>query len=477
MSVDRVRPAADEGTALVMVLVFVLVVGVLVGALLQQSYTVLRSGRASTTLNAGVFAADGGVDWAIQQLRNGVLIDGSPACAGPEVGVQDLPGSIVVNARTVTASCEVLDGHTVGAGGWAAYVAGGAGAVTVYAGTEHDKVIDGPVHNAGTFERIGTLPRLLLPSPDLDLCAGPPDTQWVLTPRATPEELAGCAATTIPPAPIDTAAHLDGTGIVDGAPVDPAGQLLDRCHVFAPGRYTAAPSLTAAADGTNYLRSGVYYLDDLGLVTWRDVRVVGGIPAEREAPLTGAWPEAESDCGGRFQTPGDTGGHYGVVLVLGGSTRLEVGSGTSLELFSYVEPDAGGAGSLSVLQLRNEWSTGASTVAATDAVLSTALGSEADVAVHGTVYAPMSRLSAFGTTDSRVSFLGGVVAAGLDLQAGAHEPAVHVGNRTGPGVRTIRLTATANGAGGVKNATTTAIVTIANDAARTTTVTSWTVER
>ena len=80
MNARRARASGDDGTALLLVLAFVLVMAVIVGALLRQSYTTLRAARVTADVENRVYAANGGVDWAIQQISQGVLgADGTPA--------------------------------------------------------------------------------------------------------------------------------------------------------------------------------------------------------------------------------------------------------------------------------------------------------------------------------------------------------------------------------------------------------------
>jgi hypothetical protein len=199
------------------------------------------------------------------------------------------------------------------------------------------------------------------------------------------------------------------------------------CHVFAPGHYTQALDLVPASGGSNYLQSGVYFLDlDAAAestfeTTLGDATVVGGIPAPGEAALTTAVAQAAADlC--PMEDAAATGNHFGVVIVLGRAARL-VADASTVELFSYLDPGQLQSPGVSVLQLLDSdgWGPGlaSSVVGAAEAIVETASGTAAALAIHGNVYVPAARVSAFGNGGSGrpVVFDGGVVAAGRADQA------------------------------------------------------------
>ncbi len=466
----------DEGSALVMVLVFVLVVAVIIGALLNQSFTTYRTARVAAEISNRVFAANGGAEWGVQQIRQGVTVGDEPACATPSGSPTPLGPPLQLDGRTVTVTCQVDQGGSVGAGGWAAFItdASPAGGISVQSGTDSDKVVYGPVYNLGPLTRIGT-PTLRVQRGDLFACGG---TAPFATVAATPFfAVRPCGAPLpIPPAPVPVES-LPSRG-EEVAIDDTYTDVSPTCRVFNPGRYSRA--LAFRTTGTNYLRSGIYYFDNLDFgtpVVHTDVTVLGGIAGPREQGVLGLATKAQDD-GCPVETAASTGDHYGVVLVLGVNTRVEFQGRSHVELFGYANT-AVGAGSLSVVQLRNEWGpTEVSAVRGPDQVIfGTGLGSQTELVAHGTVYTPLARVTALGTATSRVSFLGGVVAAGLDLQAGAATDGLHVSNQSGPGSRTIRIVSTTNSVGTEKILRTSAVVEVSNDASRTANVTSWVVEQ
>ena len=468
MSTRRARATGDEGVALLLVLAFVLVMAVIVGALLHQSYATLRAARVTADVENRVYAANGGVDWAIQQIGQGVLgADGAPACADPSQGTQTLASGLALNSRTITVTCTVDSGSSVGAGGWSVFITKPGAGVVAKPSAVNDKAVAGPVYNAGSFAFDGTTSLRVQDGDVRTRSACPAELTVAVTP---PYGCRGGVTTTMltPLSPVNLTPFRDSIGfgparVPDGDNTSPA------CRVFEPGRYDQPLALLSRADGENYLRSGIYYLDDLGAMTVDNAIVVGGIPGERE--------QAELAAGCATQTDSDTGYHYGVVIVLGGSSTLELRYGSSVELFGYQDPGAGGASAISLYQIVNEWGPTETSHPAGGTLASTSAGSRTDVVLHGLVYAPEARVSFLGTNQSTASLTGGVVAAGLDLQSAPGSGGLSVSNRVGPGNRTIRIEAATNRVGSEKDLRAIADVLVTNDAARTLTVTSWRVNQ
>ena len=209
-----------------------------------------------------------------------------------------------------------------------------------------------------------------------------------------------------------------------------------------------------------------------------DATLLGGSPRPADVASTPALDDAVA-AGCHIETEAETKANYGVVLVLGGNSTLRIRNQSVVELFGYVDPGGGTSDALSILQLPATIDVAkASTIALNNGPLvEMAPGSRAHVSVHGGVYAPRARVSAFGTNQAWVELQGGVVAAALDLQAAPGPTNFAVSTQVGASSRTIRLEATTNRVGNEKQITAVAEVVAVNDASRTVTVTSWRVEQ
>ena len=467
----------DEGVALLLVLAFVLVMSVIVAALLRQSYTTLHAARVTAGLEKRIYEANGGADWAIQQIRQGALDpSGTPVCAGPSGGNQLLTSSLEVNVgRPVTVTCTVSNGRSIGAGGWAVFITDPAGTVSTNPSSQGEKTIYGPVYNEGTFTQAG--------GTALRVEHGDVRTVTACPGALTLDTAYGCgvsAPIANPLSPVDVRPW----NIWNAAPA-PLATGPGPCRTFDPGLYDAGhrPNFLSSANGTNYLRSGVYYLDDLGPLVLDDVTIVGGIAGPGDRPATTAPSAAQLDCGAQIQTPSQTGYHYGVVFVLGGTSSIELHDGARVELFGFQDGGPAGSPSLSVYQLDTEWdatppANERSTVRGVGtSVVSTVADARTELALHGAAYLPFARVSLLGTNQSVASLSGGVVAASLDLQSNPAADHLVISNRSGAGNRTIRIEATTNSAPGEKDLRAIADVLVTNDAARSLTVTSWRVNQ
>ena len=464
----------DDGAVLVIVLAFVLIVGVMLTALLTEARANFASISVTKASSSRVYAANGGVEWGIQALRRGMVNNGSPVCATPST-VQDL-GTMSINGRNVSITCHVDSGQAPGAGGWAVFITDVNGSIrTQPGGSSAVKTISGPVYNGGGSDGWSFLSGTSLKVSDGDVvqkqatgCTAP---GAALTIAPAPPYSFACRGNALPtpPPPIPISALPD---LTNAPPRPTAGTTTGSCRVFTPGRYTARPQFLTTPGTSNYFRSGVYFLDDIYDLDMFG-SIVGGIPAPGDDTLGSAQPCVT-------ESAADTGGHYGVLFLLGGHSTIEVEHQAKVELHGYLDPNQPNQPSVSVMQLQStdgpHWAGHACMgVGPTMWSLETALSSQAELIVHGHIYSPTSRVSAYGATGATVSLLGGVVAAGLDLQANPLSGAANVSVKTNAGKRTVTLVATTDRIGSEKEISTTATVDIVNDAARTATVQSWTV--
>lgn len=444
----------DDGVALVMVLLFVMVSGVLITALLNQSFTTFSAARVAADVENRTYAAGGGLDWGIQQVRQGSLLNGGPRCAtfAAPADALTLPGSPGLNGRTLSVTCRVTDGQDVGAGGWAVYITRASGGITTPAAPSGARTIRGPVHNPGSWSIDGAS-ELRVEAADAigpaTACALP---AGVVIATAPPYAYSCGAVDTepLPPVPVDL------TGDLASLPAQPpAGDGADTgCRVFSPGEYAQVPDLLPRSAGVNYFRPGIYHLTAPGAFSIDDADVVGGIPTPGDAAVL---PIDTPAC----PAEPNTNGRYGVVLVLDATSRLEVTNHGRLELHRYV--DGSGSG-LSVLQ-----TTSSLLLPSVDA----APGEFADLVLHGNVYTPAAAVRAASNGDVR--FTGGVVATSLELASTFPIGSPQVEATVGTGARTVEIVSRTNQVGTERDLTASATVEYANDGARTLLVRAWTV--
>lgn len=444
----------EEGVALVMVLIFLIIAGAVILALLRVGFASLSAAAELRGSDERVYAADGGLQSGIQQAR----IDPT-RCAAPGA-ISDLD-PVTINGRTVQIRCVGMAGASPGAGGWAVYIPDGGQIATKSGGGADNKVVSGPVY-------LGT-----------DPAAGGWDLEADLHVRQGPVVQRSSGACT-PPAGLQLDTPLWGYRCVTEAEAVPtapqrlpaslpllqhhAGTDLPGCRVFEPGTYTQAPEL----DGANYFRSGVYFLDNVG--TWSigpNTEVVAGRPAPGESAGTSA-----SAC--YADTPGVT----GVTFLLGGNSTIEVHQG-SLEVFSVPAADAPG---VSIRQLRasdpGPWAAKASTV--TGELVTSRNGAKTELVVHGLVYGPDAGVQLSAANGGTVQLRGGVVTRRLEIwtpasngPGGVSLPEIGGGVAPGTG-RTVEITASAQPSDAdEKTVSATAVVRIANDPGRAVSVLEW----
>lgn len=470
---------ADEGIALVLVLLFVLVTGVLIAALLSQSFTTFTAARTANQGEQRLYAAGGGIDWGIQRLRAGTLVDGERACTRPATaGPTVLADAFAVGDHQVQVTCETTAGHDVGAGGWAVFITDPGGGITTSALPASPRSIFGPVYNAGGWdidpasqvrmesgEVVGGSPTCPVPAPaDLVLDAGSPPYRCLAT------------ALPVPSLPIDL------TAAIAAAPDrSSAGQSSGTCRTFEPGRYGTAPSfLPSRVDGSptgwvNHLRPGVYVFDFAATV-FDNVTIVGGEPAPLASNPPGAREPtafAGVDLGDCERDPDADAHGSGAVIVLRGTTSLTLSGASSLELFSWLDPAQPGGG---VSLVRTE----AEAIDPAELALSTTESDGAAVAIHGATYLPTRGIEL--AANGAAVFTGGVVAADLRLLttsdgAGLGQPWPIVSNAQGAGAREVTLVATIADTPSEKGLTITATLNIQNSGARPLLVEGWTVSR
>jgi hypothetical protein len=371
------RPAeyqTDEGSVLVMVIVFVTVVSLVSLALLAQTTANLRYTVFERQNKKQVYAANAGVDYGIQKLR-----EDSGVCGPAQSTVPPANVPFAVNGRTPTWACsETPNGSSGGAfgSGWAVYLTGlnlgsSGAAIKILGKTMH--VINGPVYNdhddaSGNINQVWSISQ----NAGLTVQNGFVTQYWPTCPLpGTIDYLVtntvNCTTTHIAvPAAREALAASAPSG---SASTNPVATTDPNCVAFNPGRYTTKPNLTSGK--VNFFRGGVYYFDNIGSWNFNSEQLLGGTPQLREARQT------DMTCGDAAQG--------GVMFVFGGNSSITVTGTSKIELFPGNASGGPGVSFYQVQATTGGWT--ASTITSTALIQADETGSSYSV-FHGQVWAP-----------------------------------------------------------------------------------------
>lgn len=387
------RKANEDAMALPMVLLMITVVGVVVVALLGLATTTAFSSVVVKNTADRTFAAHGGIDAAMQQIRAGATFcnDGST-----------LP--LKVNNRVVLVSCaRTSDSFDLGVGGWAVYVNSAAtgGGIDTSNAVNADKVITGPVFNGGSWNAGASL---IVKSGQVLTAATSCGTfnpaKVTTSPIANFTACVGGASTAPAVEPVLPTAPPLPTSMTDAPGWELTGSGKNACRTFSPGRYSSASQFALAPN--MYFKSGVYFLDNVGEVVFgKDRTAVAGQPSPIDTPvLTGCASEAPTKLGALF--------------VLGGNSRITVENGGRFEVHAYVPSATSTTPPVAIRTVGPSdttlgWLTGKqSTLSTTSNALSFS-DNKSILALHGAVYTPLAAVS----IDPRGSGASASITAGL----------------------------------------------------------------
>lgn len=313
----------DSGTTLIIVLVFMVVVGLLLGAFLGKAETVTSSGIALRDRSQQQYALDAGAERALQLLRSDVAdaTTAGPAskCINAAGGVSDITaesGGLAVNGHLIRYTCQTLAGSTIDPNSGSptnfaiVLTSTSANALTTQSGQATGQSstcanpagslkIGGSIYIRGDETDSGVTKRVIVCGGDIVRFAGTNP----LAPECTPAELAAltrlvrdplflkaCTEQTVmqavPTVVLPTAPTVDFA-----ADVAPLGRPLyvdipsgtDMCRVFYPGLYRTPPDLLTNSHDGNYFVSGLYYFEFSGndvLHIESNTTVVAGDPAK-----------------------------------------------------------------------------------------------------------------------------------------------------------------------------------------------------
>jgi hypothetical protein len=422
------RAKGDAGQVLVLVLLFMIVFGLILGALLSNAAVNLRNTSTVRNQESKVYAADAGLDWAIQTIRNT-----KTACPGPASDPVSL-GTPSFNGEAATVTCAVTSNSTTtGAAGYA-LITTDPSADSLQTTGAATPAINGPVYAAGIAGDVNLHVLDGDVSVQQDQCGGQPAG---LTVTPSPPYEYRCSPTT----GAATAASVPHVLPPNAPPARTAPDPSD-CTVFHPGMYSGSITLGPK----NYFESGVYVFDDVS-INVTEAQVVGGRPGAGEHNAINLAPCADDGPDARGT---------GVKWVLRGSSSITVGQAGQLELYERKggDPNVEGTQGISI----QSDSTGV--------VLHEDSGATPALAVHGMIYAPSASIDLETTNGAVAWLLAGVVTGKITLGQDSVSDGVRLTTGTDDNVRQITLTSTA-GSGNDARAVATAVITVSNDTTRT----------
>lgn len=466
----------EDGTVLILALIFISVIGVLATALLGFGQTSMRQIVSVRKVNARETGTNAGLDWAIQGIKSrlAVCLEGSAAYQ-----------VLTINGREVRVYCKVTNGTPAGPGGWALYVNNGT--VTTQAGGGTDKTIVGPVYNSGSWNLGAPLAvdgSVSVPGGCVGATAPVPDAR--LFPVNNNVELCTVSLaqvqSTAPPAPpanncSSSSSATTCSGAAAAPPVNIPAAGTTTCRIFSPGNYSDPPILAP----NNYFKPGVYFFDWPASKSWvitSSVRVGDPIPnvEKVEGTIAKCAPEALPASPPYYPPTAP----YGAIFVFGRKARLEVRNSGRLEIFSYQVGANVIPGVIASYGGSPAWAASApSNLPPGQYLLNVGQGSKPELIVHAGVYAPGSDIRLRATNVGFAKIMATTVVANITLDASASIAADHFGVivPTGNGSKKFRLIAVSTQRPGEPPLCTAAAVTVYNDAVSTLGLDAWRVDR
>lgn len=443
----RARSSTDDrGAILPLVMVSTVLISAATVAVAKYVSTDLRYSNVVEARADRLAAADGGLRYGIEKLRNFQTL----CTTGAGVGGVTTIFPPLINGAVTSVTCQRVGNPISDVQGWGVVVTGegvpsGVPLFRTLGGgqsTGNIKTFSGPVYVSDPT-RIDLDALLEIKDGDLWYSADNCDNEPVI-----PEVQSGDLLFSpdffrgVQCIPQEWDEGLFRQPTVEPPPVSPLNAPhVDNatCRVFSPGKYTSMPLGRA-----NYLKAGVYYLENVDL-RLQNATLIAGYP-----DLGADGPKVENpDCAAEQQYDEAinraNGTQGGVTIYLGGSSRINVDNNGRLEIFrrlvgetylSVFALESSGTGYLASTRDFNTW------------LLETQSGANNDVAIHGLVWAPRAAASLGNITQAaNGQLLGGIAIARLDTQASASATAFTIGIESNPVTTRLLLisTSTLNG--------------------------------
>lgn len=428
----RPRTAHDDaGSILPLVIVGTFVIAMVVVAVTTYATADLRYAQVVEDRADRLAAADGGLRYGVEKLRNFQTLCSTAAGTGGGVTTVFPPD---INGASTKVTCQRVGSGISDVQGWGVVITGsgvppGQKYFTTKGAGQSDniKTFSGPVFIADPT-RLDLQSLMTIKDGDLwysaSNCATPTYIPEVAsnTLRFEPDFFRG---------PICTEKTWNGGlftaptgGTPPTSPLNPNYVSTTACRVFSPGKYTTLP-----LGSNNYFKAGEYYFENVAIVV-QGQSIIAGFPggAGDSPKLDNAACAAEQLLD--KQTVAAGGGQGGATFYMGGSSRIEVRNNAGFEIFRRKINET----YLSVFALGSSGSGyTASSVGWNTWMLETKSGSNNDVAIHGLFWAPQAGTSLGNITNAaNGQLLGGIVVANLDTQASASASAFLIGIESNP---------------------------------------------
>jgi hypothetical protein len=396
--------------AMVMALAFVSVVGMLSLALLGQLATGARFTTETQTIQRRVLAVDGGVQTGIQLLQK------APLCGDATTPIT-LASGLDIGGVTVDITCKLPMGVNTpqNASAWAIFLTGQVpgGRVQTSNCASCSKQVTGAVYNGtGGWDLQSGLsvqgdviqPGIPCPGSIAGLSTGPVPFRF------------RCIAEPALPLPEPTQPLPALASLVSVTP--PANPPGGQCKVYSPGRYDGPSAPPAFSNGANYLKSGVYVLNNVGTISVPNNAVVIGGRGVGSMAIPASCVAAR-----------DADAVNGVMLILAGNSRIELSPGARVEIHGWKALGSTNPIGVSIRQLLTtdpaDWRaaflvSNATTIAS--AILKDGNGSSGALAIRGSIYVPNGSVVLASTNQSFAKVSAGAVVGNISVSASASSP-------------------------------------------------------
>ena len=404
---------AEEGSTLLLILVFLTSIGLLGAALMNYEITLTKQSFSTRRVQTRETGANTGLEWALNSLKQGkdgfcqggydrdVLTVG-----GREVEVRCRADDVDHNAHSNVALFlnrsepaelnRLRTSGTLGPDG-TTQIAG-----PVYLGVKGGWSIESPLRVDGDV-LVGIEDGRCEPNETLDL----PENVTAL--YATARNCSTDLSTVTPPPVPQPCEVYEKCPDLEPRALDVKGNettSAPACRIFFPGYYRKAPRLA----GNNYFTPGTYYFEFEE--EWRIASAVrGGDPAP-ETDVAEAAPSATTvpRCAGAPESAEP----WGVTFVFGGRSTVRIMDTARVELFSYATRDSDLPNIVSGGQkLTTEWAPRSEFTLERNLV--TVGGGSPEFVLHSGIYAPDSAVSMTGTSRAIETIGGTVVVGRLEL--------------------------------------------------------------
>jgi hypothetical protein len=464
------RSQRDEGSILMLSLVFSTVLALIVVGLATYASSTLRLGQVAERTSDRLASANGAMDSALEDLERGV---------GPcKLFGQDYTVTDSVNGLNSNIDCNWVGGR-FNVGDLFAIVMTGAGAgrtgplLTVTNGgnsANAEKIFEGPVYMAST--------------PTADVTGATTDFSANLTIKNADlmYSTSNCSSAspslpaqlTIAPVGYGTQCYEDEWNDAEmfGAftPAEPginaasfpsrssAAPATDAlgCHIWLPGRYTTPPNTLNGS--YNYFQSGDYYLDDVGDWSIKNAFVLFGYPGASGPGIPGIKNNdtfASNPCRDAWKNDANT---SGATVYFGGDSQLTVDGLGAVEISGRERSGQ----NIAVQALQAAPHT--STIQGDERLIKTESGGNKQLSIQGLVWAPYAALEFdLISNDAVAALTGGAVVSEISAGASANTNNFLIRVDTKPSTKELELTTTAVSEGGQGSTSVKAVVTVQVD--------------